>query len=256
MPIRTGAEYLESLRDDRHVAIDGERVMDVTSDPRFAGAAHTLAELLDLQHDPDLTDTMTFTSPATGDKVGITHIIPQSQQDVLDRNKAIQVWMDCSCGMLGRSPDYKNMFISSYAAGADNFKRDGFDGSDNIRNYHNYVRENDQVITHVLVNPQVDRSRPAHLETSDIVAHITKETDAEVSHQRRPDGGDALRHGQRTLGHAGGVALAHRHQDRHLGLFLRLCHPPQHAGSAVHLPPPSGANGGGVPRRLSSGRQI
>ena len=178
MPIRTGADYLQSLRDDRHLSIDGERVKDVTTDPRFTGAAQTMAELLDLQHEPDLTDIMTFASPATGDKVGITHIIPQSKQDVLDCNKAIQVWMDYSCGMLGRSPDYKNMFISCYAAGADNFKRDSFDGSDNIRNYHNYVRENDQVITHVLVNPQVDRSRPAHLETSDIVAHITKETDA------------------------------------------------------------------------------
>ncbi len=52
MPIRTGADYLESLRDDRHVSIDGERVKDVTTDPRFTGAAHTMAELLDLQHDP------------------------------------------------------------------------------------------------------------------------------------------------------------------------------------------------------------
>jgi len=79
MPIRTGADYLQSLRDDRHLSIDGERVKDVTTDPRFTGAAHTMAELLDLQHEPDLTDIMTFASPATGDKVGITHIIPQSK---------------------------------------------------------------------------------------------------------------------------------------------------------------------------------
>ncbi len=92
----------------------------------------------------------------------MTHIIPGSAEDVIARNRAIEVWMEYSCGMLGRSPDYKNMFISAYAAAADNLKRDSFDGSDNIRNYHNYVRENDQVITHVLVNPQVDRSRPAH----------------------------------------------------------------------------------------------
>ena len=37
MAIRTGAELLESLRDDRQMWIDGERVKDVTTDRRFAG---------------------------------------------------------------------------------------------------------------------------------------------------------------------------------------------------------------------------
>jgi aromatic ring hydroxylase len=52
--IRKGKELLESLRDDRRLFIDGERVTDVTSDPRFAGAAQSLAELYDMQHDPAL----------------------------------------------------------------------------------------------------------------------------------------------------------------------------------------------------------
>ena len=37
--IRSGEKYLESLRDDREIWIDGERVRDVTRDPRFRGAA-------------------------------------------------------------------------------------------------------------------------------------------------------------------------------------------------------------------------
>jgi aromatic ring hydroxylase len=37
MGIRTGRELLQSLRDDRRLFIDGERVEDVTTDPRFAG---------------------------------------------------------------------------------------------------------------------------------------------------------------------------------------------------------------------------
>ena len=37
MAIRTGEELLQSLRDDRLLFIDGERVGDVTTDPRFAG---------------------------------------------------------------------------------------------------------------------------------------------------------------------------------------------------------------------------
>ena len=56
MAIHTGEELLQSLRDDRLLFIDGERVADVTSDPRFAGAARSLARLYDMQHDPALVE--------------------------------------------------------------------------------------------------------------------------------------------------------------------------------------------------------
>ena len=39
MPIRTGRAFLDSLRDDRQIWIDGERVVDVVTDRRFAAAA-------------------------------------------------------------------------------------------------------------------------------------------------------------------------------------------------------------------------
>ena len=180
MPIKNGKQFLDTLSAEREIYIEGERVKDVISDPRFSGATKTMAHLMDIQSDPDLSDVMTYNSPTSGDKVGMTHIQPQSRDDVIARNDAIKVWMDASCGMMGRSPDYKNCIISNYAAAKDVFKRDAFDGSQNIQNFYEHVRENDAVTTHVLVNPQVDRSKPAHLETSDIVAQIVKETDAGI----------------------------------------------------------------------------
>ena len=63
MPIRTGKQFLESLHDDRQIFMEGERIGDVTTDPRFAGAARSLAELFDMQHDPTLKDRMTVASP-------------------------------------------------------------------------------------------------------------------------------------------------------------------------------------------------
>ncbi|MBL6864456.1 MAG: 4-hydroxyphenylacetate 3-monooxygenase, oxygenase component [Rhodospirillales bacterium] len=180
MPIKNGKQFLDTLSAEREIYIEGERVKDVISDPRFSGATKTMAHLMDIQSDPDLSDVMTYNSPTSGDKVGMTHIQPQSRDDVIARNDAIKVWMDASCGMMGRSPDYKNCIISNYAAAKDVFKRDAFDGSQNIQNFYEHVRENDAVTTHVLVNPQIDRSKPAHLETSDIVAQIVKETDAGI----------------------------------------------------------------------------
>ena len=180
MPIRTAQQYFESLQDDRQIFIDGERIKDVTKDRRFVGAAQTMGELLQLQHDPVLSEKLTYKSPTTGDRVGMSHIQPKSQQDVVRRGDAMKVWMDATCGMLGRSPDYKNVMVAAWAAAADAFDRESFKGGDNIRNYYESVRENDTMMTHVLVNPQVDRSTPAHLQVSEIVAQIVKETDAGI----------------------------------------------------------------------------
>jgi len=177
MPIRTAEQYLDSLRDDREVYIGGDRVKDVTKDTRFAGAAETMADLLQMQHESSSQDLLTYSSPSSGDRVGMSHIQPSSPEDVKSRGDAMQLWMDTTCGMLGRSPDYKNVMVAAWAAAAESFKRDTFDGSDNIQKFYERVRENDLMMTHVLVNPQVDRSRPAHLQESEIVAQIVKETD-------------------------------------------------------------------------------
>ena len=50
--IRTGAQYLKGLRDDREVWINGSRVNDVTAHPGLNRGAETLAGFLDRQHDP------------------------------------------------------------------------------------------------------------------------------------------------------------------------------------------------------------
>ena len=57
MGIRTGKDYLSGIRDGRQVWLDGELVDDVTTHPALAGCAQTLADVYDLQHDPDLLQT-------------------------------------------------------------------------------------------------------------------------------------------------------------------------------------------------------
>ncbi|MBV9201104.1 MAG: hypothetical protein JO320_03670 [Alphaproteobacteria bacterium] len=94
MGIRTGAELLQSLRDGRQLFIDGERVADVTADTRFAAAARSLAELYDMQHDPALIDRMTFRSPMSGDRVGISFLEPRSIDDLIRRREMVRSgWM-------------------------------------------------------------------------------------------------------------------------------------------------------------------
>jgi len=160
MGIRTGAGLLQSLRDDRQLFIDGELVGDVTVDARFGAAAHSLAELYDMQHDPALIDRMTFRSPASGERVGLSFIEPRSIDDLICRREMVKIWMDATCGMFGRSPDFMNIFFTGFASAADEFGKTDKRFGENVRAYHAHIREHDICLTHTLVNPQVDRSRP------------------------------------------------------------------------------------------------
>ena len=180
MPIRTGRAVLEALKDDRQIFIDGERVRDVTADPRFAGAARSLAELYDMQHDPALHDRMTFRSPSSGEKVGLSFIEPRSVEDLIRRRDMVKIWMDATCGMFGRSPDFLNVMLTGLAAAAPAFGRADSRFADNIRAYHVEARERDLCMTHTLLNPQVDRSRPVEQQQKDLAAKIVRETDAGI----------------------------------------------------------------------------
>jgi 4-hydroxyphenylacetate 3-monooxygenase len=127
---------LQSLQDGRQLFIDGERVGDLTTDPRFAAAAHSLADLYDMQREPALIDRMTFPSPASGDRVGLSFIEPRSVEDLVRRRDMVKIWMDATCGMFGRSPDFMNIFFTGFASVADEFGKREQRFAENVRGYH------------------------------------------------------------------------------------------------------------------------
>lgn len=180
MGIRNGPQFLESLRDDREIWLDGERIRDVTRDRRLASAAQTLAELYDMQHAPGLAERMTFKSPASGDPVGLSFIEPRTVEDLVRRRDMVKTWMDATCGMFGRSPDFMNINMMGFAAASRVFNRNGRPFGDNLKAYFEHIREHDLTLTHTLVNPQVDRSKPVEQQPQDLAAKIVKETDQGV----------------------------------------------------------------------------
>ncbi|HSU06052.1 MAG TPA: 4-hydroxyphenylacetate 3-hydroxylase N-terminal domain-containing protein [Acetobacteraceae bacterium] len=180
MGIRTGAAYLASLRDDREIWIDGERVRDVTADRRFASAAQSVAALYDMQHEPVLRDRMSYASPSSGEPVGLSFIQAASADDLIRRREMGKLWADATCGMLGRSPDYMNIMLTGFASAHRAFGEKEPRFADNVRNYYLHVREHDLTMTHTLLNPQVDRSRPVEQQSKDLAAKIVRETDAGI----------------------------------------------------------------------------
>jgi 4-hydroxyphenylacetate 3-monooxygenase len=160
MGARSGADYIAGLRDGRDVWLDGERIKDVTRDPRLGRGIRSIGDLYDLQLRPDRVEQMTYVSPTTGDRVGLSHIEPKSIDDLVRRRTMIKTWSSYSAGMFGRSPDFLNTMIMGCAANADYFAGNDPAYGKNIRRYYEEIRERDLCLTHTLIAPQVNRAVP------------------------------------------------------------------------------------------------
>ncbi|HEV7825323.1 MAG TPA: 4-hydroxyphenylacetate 3-hydroxylase N-terminal domain-containing protein, partial [Mycobacteriales bacterium] len=78
--MRTGAEYLAALKDDREIYVDGQRVSDVADHPAFRGITRTIAGLYD--HAADPANGMTYTAPETGREANKVFMVPRSREDL------------------------------------------------------------------------------------------------------------------------------------------------------------------------------
>jgi 4-hydroxyphenylacetate 3-monooxygenase len=172
----TGAEFLESLDDGREVYIYGERVEKITAHPAFRNAAVSVAQLYDALHDPRTKDVLTAKTDTGSD--GYTQKffkVARSRDDVIGQRDAIAAWARISYGWMGRSPDYKAAFLNTLGANADFYGK----FADNARAWHKRGQESVLYLNHALVNPPIDRMKPAE-EVKDVYITIQKETDAGI----------------------------------------------------------------------------
>jgi len=157
---RTGAQYLEGLRSRRReLWLEGECIQNPLEHPLLAPTALSLARIYDLQHEH--ADLFLAPSPDDGRLVNITHLIPRTREDLERRRQACEIVAAASAGMMGRTPDYLNITFACFAGRADVWARRGNErGAENLIRYQKYIRDNDLCLTHALINPQVDRSKP------------------------------------------------------------------------------------------------
>jgi 4-hydroxyphenylacetate 3-monooxygenase len=177
--IRTGKQYLEGLQDDRDVWIHGEKVKDVTKHPGLSRGAHTLAGFMDRQFDDKYKDVITYEED--GKTYATSYMVPKTQQDIVTRGESFYEWAKWSNGMFGRTPDYKNASVMAFAAGSDFLKEGRPEFAENMRNYYDYIKANDKVLTHTLVNPTFNYAQAKEGKYSEKVAlQVVKETDAGI----------------------------------------------------------------------------
>ena len=174
MGIRTGEEYIASLRDGRALYAGGMKVADVTAHGPFAGIIGTIASIYDAQHDPRYKDIMTFAPDGANAPVSMTYFPARTQPEAERRLRCDRLRADLTYGLMGRLSDFMNAWCMDQIEALTFLGRT--EAAAKARWYRDYVRDNDLAMTHTLIDPQTDRSSDAAPdETVRVVA-------------RRPDG--------------------------------------------------------------------
>ena len=195
--------------------------------------ARTLADLFDLQHDPALHDDMTFASPATGDPVGLSFIIPNSQEDLLRRRRALEIVADAHHGILGRTPDYVNIQVTATRQMAEEHGRNEKMFAQNLVDYHAYIRDNDLSLTHCFGHPQVNRGAAVGQQPDPYIPVGVVDTTCRGRHPARRQ---AACHPRALLRRALRPALPPPARRGGGDVRPRLRHPRGHEGPQLHLP--------------------
>ncbi|MET1249677.1 4-hydroxyphenylacetate 3-monooxygenase, oxygenase component [Sporolactobacillus sp. STCC-11] len=182
-----GKTYLERIdRLRNNVWINGAKISgNLSEHPAFKNVMRSQAKLYDMQHEKSFRNILTFKSPSTGERVGTAYLEPKRKKDLVIQRNAFQTWARQTAGMMGRSPDYMNTVVMTFAACADLFGDK--QGSDNMRAFYLNCREHDLSLTHTFIQPQVNRSSLYFENESDAVAArvIDENKDGLVIHGAR-----------------------------------------------------------------------
>lgn len=140
--------------------LDGRKIdAPPSTHPAFKGILQAKADLYDLQTNPGMQQKMTYTSPLTGNPVGLSYLQPRTIADLRKRRKMMETWAKATYGMMGRSPDYLNTVMMSLATSARLLANEKNCFPENIQNLYEDARERDLTFTHTFITPQVNRSQ-------------------------------------------------------------------------------------------------
>lgn len=175
---RKGADFLLRLENcPPELWYQGKRLENVRDFEPLKNGIATLAAFYDYQWD----HSELMLESVDGKTVSKSFSITKDKGELFAVGKALLTGARFSHGMLGRDPAYLNRSVASFAGSADFFYIGGKTYSNNVREYFRFVRDNDLVLTHTILNPRVNRRvGPAFQDDPTVSAHVTKESDAGI----------------------------------------------------------------------------
>ncbi|MFF2858225.1 4-hydroxyphenylacetate 3-hydroxylase N-terminal domain-containing protein, partial [Peribacillus sp. NPDC058002] len=172
MGIKTGEEYINRIKSRKpEVWLSGRVVEDIYNEPIFKQPIQEIARLYDIQHDPEYQDEITHICKETGERVNNAFLFPKTSEDLQKRSKLFEVYTRMTYGLMGRTPDFLNVVVTSMAHNSWFLDKYNKGWSKNIMDYYAYIRDNDLFLTHAIINPQNDRSKQSH-EQKETYTHL------------------------------------------------------------------------------------
>jgi 4-hydroxyphenylacetate 3-monooxygenase len=176
--IRTGKQYLDSIRDDREVYINGERVRDVAEHPMLKPLVDIRARIYDMQHDAATRDILAYDQD--GEWNAVANKLPRTQQDWWDKRRATDTVLEAVGGVVTRVGDETVGEMWSLFDGQDVLNEVDPQFSVNIRRHIQAVLEGDPFHVSANTDPKGDRSKAPQDQDPDMLLHVVKETDAGI----------------------------------------------------------------------------
>jgi 4-hydroxyphenylacetate 3-monooxygenase len=105
--------------------------------------------------------------------------LPLSYAELVERRRALEAWSETHFGFMGRSPDHVASCISGMYMGLDLFEAYDAKRAGAVRDYYRFARDNDLFLTYVIINPQADRSKAAHVQADAFLAAGVVDEDSE-----------------------------------------------------------------------------
>jgi 4-hydroxyphenylacetate 3-monooxygenase len=174
--IRTGSEYLQSIRDGREIYINGERVRDVTAHPMFKPLVSIRARIYDMQHEPATRPIMSYEE--NRETHAINNKLPKTREDWWDKRRATDTVFEEIGGIVTRVGDETVGEMWSLFDGQDVLNEVDPQFSKNIREHISKVLHRDPFHVSANTDPKGDRSKPPQEQDPDMLLHVVKETDA------------------------------------------------------------------------------
>ncbi|MEM8561858.1 MAG: 4-hydroxyphenylacetate 3-hydroxylase N-terminal domain-containing protein [Pseudomonadota bacterium] len=179
--VKDGNHHIESLKDGRTVYLNGEAITDVTTHKAFKRSVQTTAGLFDLQASAEHIDELTFESPTSGGRVGVSWLLPTSYEEMVKRREGLTLLAEQHVGFMGRSPDHLASALGGQVMGIEVFREYSPEYAANLENYFQYIRDNDHALTYVIINPQGNRSAAASEQQEDLVMRVVDEDDQGIT---------------------------------------------------------------------------
>ncbi len=173
--IRTGQQYIESIRDGRLVYVNGERVKDVPTHPMFRPLVEIRARVYDMQHEVATSEIMTYAEGA--ERFAIALKLPHTERDWWDKRRATDAVFEDIKGVVTRVGDETVGEMWSLFDGQDILNEVDPQFSENIKRHIDRVISRDPFHVSANTDPKGDRSKRPQDQDPDMLLHVVKETD-------------------------------------------------------------------------------